>query len=149
MVEHEPTDKSKWFKRVAVFSAIFFCTYQFGFSPLYEKYQDQWYTQDESGERVKKDILVPGFYFKFGWPFIKHIPDEYVGVFHHKKIYLIPATEIPIGYVGVLTHRGTKMVQPKSLPPGKYYINRQLYDVTEVYTGKQTWQFGGEAIKDD
>lgn len=152
----EPTNKkSKRFKWAMIFLSIVFCAYQFGFKPLLDEQRSQWDVQGlktENGE-VSRKLLSPGFHIIDFFPFVTVIPDGEVGLLKKtysgdKTVEKYPVTEIPFGYVGVITDKRTDAVQPKVLKPGRYYLNPELYKVDEVFTGKQTYQFGGGAEDD-
>lgn len=156
----EPTDdRSKWFKWVIVFLAIVFCAYQFGFKPLTDDQRSQWDVQDlsdderfiEDDEKVVGDVLLPGYHFMFRPPFFVVIDQGEVGIRTKGtlgwNIKNVPVTEIPIGYVGVITDKRDDYVQyvlPKVLKPGRYYLNPELWKIDKVFTGKQTYYFGGD-----
>ncbi len=145
----EPTDGSKWLKRTAVFLAIVFCAYQFGFKPIVDDYRqkNQWDVVYPS-EGAKIRLLRPGYHIVSSFPFIVIIDDGEVGVEEGDgSIRRVPITEIPFNHVGVITDKRRKYVNPKVLKPGRYYINPDLYKVDEVFTGEHTIQFGG--AKDD
>ena len=148
MTDHEPTDKSKWFRKMIVCLAIILCSYQFGFKPIYDNYKQksQWdviFESEAYEEDGKAKLLMPGFHLVSSFPFIVIIDTGYVGVMEKDGIRSVPITEIPFGYVGVITDKSTKYVNPTVLKPGTYYLNPNLYEVDKIFTGKQTWHYGG------
>jgi hypothetical protein len=153
MVEHEPTDKSKWFKWLVVLVSVVFCGWQFGVKQIIDDHQQksQWDVifHSEEGEEAKVKLLLPGTHIISSFPFFVTIDQGEVGIENEDGVRKVPATEVPIGHVGVITDRRSEYVNPKVLKPGRYYLNPDLYKVDNVFTGKQTWQFGGEVTNDD
>lgn len=125
---------SKRNKIVIVLMAMMACLWAFGIKPMVDDY-------NEIGK-----IITPGFHFKSLFPFIHHVSEDEVAMIYDRtgEIVYYPVTNIPNGHVGVLTERTTGIVQPKILEPGVHRINPEMYDVSEVYTGKQTWKYGGD-----
>lgn len=64
---------------------------------------------------VMEEILQPGFHFKL------------FGLFND-KVYIVDRIKIPFGYMGTVTHRDTGQYK-KTIQPGIYQINTQLYTV--------------------
>jgi len=134
--------KAKRFKTVIVILAIVFCVYQlglqFGLKPLLGDYE----TLNGS---VCKTILVPGLYVMVAPPFIALVKGGEIGIMIKKSwgwhIESHPVTKIPMGHVGVLTEKITGLVQQETLAPGKHSIDPDKFDVTTVFTGKQTYYY--------
>jgi len=69
---NKPSDKSKWFKFVIIFSAIVFCVYQFGLKPMLDEKTSQKDTEIPFGyvgvitnkktQAVDPEVLMPGKY---------------------------------------------------------------------------------------
>ncbi len=129
--------KSKWFM-VGVILSVFFCIVIFmpdvkTFNPI---------EKGHNGVDVG-DLLPPGYHLVNKWPFIIAVPSGRVGGLIERGWYydveFYDYVIIPKDHVGVLT--GNKGVLNKVLKPGTYPINLRQYEVTLVYTEKQTYEF--------
>ncbi|GAF73725.1 unnamed protein product [marine sediment metagenome] len=141
---HEPSGGNRWFKRVVVLVAVI-CIWQFGVKPIVDEHQqkNQWDIESPSKEEAKAGLLLPGFHIISSFPFVVTIGQGEVGIEDEDGVRKVPVTEIPAGHVGVITDRRSKYVHVKALKPGRYQVNPDLYEVDPIFTGNQTWHFGG------
>jgi len=128
-------DKSKWFVIILIFAIFFSCVWWFVFEPYSEKIQ---------GDTSK--VYQPGYHLVDKWPFTFSVDANdcaslvdkgwYYDIHYHGVVI------IQHGYVGVIS--GDKGVEKDPLLPGRYYLDLNKYEVTTIYTEKQTYVFGDE-----
>lgn len=142
--------QNNWPLIILIGIVIGFFSWNFGVKPIYKEFKDniKKYTPADCPDTLG-DILDPGYHLVDKWPFIVTVPVGKIGVlrdggyYYHVRYY--NHITIPQGYVGIV--ESCKGINSKTLSPGIYKINLDMYKVSLVDTTPKTYTWGTKDSK--